>query len=172
VEITLRTDAGLEALSTVAGRADVVVGAGTVTSTSQVDRVVAAGARFVVTPGFDRAVVERCLHHGVPVLPGVATPGEVMAAMGLGIDVVKVFPAGLLGGPPFADALAGPFPRLRIVPSGGVTRENAAGYLAKPNVLAVSGTWVTPPGARDRRDPQVVTASAAATVVALGDDVR
>lgn len=142
VEITLRTAAGLPAIEALASRTDVRVGAGTVVTMAQVDAVVEAGARFVVTPGFDRAVVERCLEHGVPVLPGVATPGEVMAALGLRLDVVKLFPARLLGGPHMVDALAGPFPGLRVVPSGGVTAANEAAYLARPSVLAVSGTWV------------------------------
>jgi 2-dehydro-3-deoxyphosphogluconate aldolase/(4S)-4-hydroxy-2-oxoglutarate aldolase len=116
----------------------VLVGAGTVTTPAQVDRVVEAGAAFVVTPGFRPAVVERCLALGVDVLPGVATAGEIMGALDLGVDVVKLFPAEVLGGVALVDALAGPFPGVRLVPSGGVTAERAPDYLARPSVLAVS----------------------------------
>ena len=138
LEIALRRPGGLEALRAVAATPGVLVGAGTVLSAEQVDAVVDAGAAFVVTPGFSASVVDRCLVLGVPVLPGVSSAGEVMAALDLGVDVVKLFPAALLGGPAMADALAGPFPGVRLVPSGGVTAETAPDYLARPNVLAVS----------------------------------
>jgi 2-dehydro-3-deoxyphosphogluconate aldolase/(4S)-4-hydroxy-2-oxoglutarate aldolase len=142
LEVALRTPVAEEALARVAAGPALLVGAGTVISPEQVDRVVDLGARFVVTPGFSAPVVERCLALGVPVLPGVATPGEAMAALALGIDVVKLFPAAQLGGTAMVRALAGPFPGLRVVPSGGVTRGSAADYLALPTVLAVSGSWL------------------------------
>jgi 2-dehydro-3-deoxyphosphogluconate aldolase / (4S)-4-hydroxy-2-oxoglutarate aldolase len=138
LEIALRNDGALEALRAVTGDPDVLIGAGTVTTPAQVDAVVDAGAAFVVTPGFLPAVVERCLDHGVDVLPGVATAGEVMGALALGLDTVKLFPAEVLGGLAMVDALAGPFPQVRLVASGGVTAEKAADYLARPTVLAVS----------------------------------
>lgn len=139
LEVALRTPQAEAALAAATG-GPVVVGAGTVLSPDQVDRVVDAGAGFVVTPGLHAPVVERCLNLGVPVLPGVATPGEVMAALALGIDVLKLFPARELGGPAYLRALAGPFPQVRFVPSGGSTRD----YLELDNVLAVSGSWVLP----------------------------
>jgi 2-dehydro-3-deoxyphosphogluconate aldolase/(4S)-4-hydroxy-2-oxoglutarate aldolase len=138
LEIGLRREGALGALRAVAGHDRVLVGAGTVTTPAQVDRVVEAGAAFVVTPGFRPAVVERCLALGVDVLPGVATAGEIMGALDLGVDVVKLFPAEVLGGVALVDALAGPFPGVRLVPSGGVTAERAPDYLARPSVLAVS----------------------------------
>ncbi|MFC7497101.1 MULTISPECIES: bifunctional 4-hydroxy-2-oxoglutarate aldolase/2-dehydro-3-deoxy-phosphogluconate aldolase [unclassified Nocardioides] len=141
LEVALRSEAALEALAAAAS-GPVLVGAGTVRRVDQVDEVVAAGARFVVTPGFHAQVVERCLELEVPVLPGIASPGEAMAAMELGLDAVKLFPAAQLGGPAVVRALAGPFPDLRVVPSGGVTRDDAADYLALPTVLAVSGSWI------------------------------
>jgi 2-dehydro-3-deoxyphosphogluconate aldolase / (4S)-4-hydroxy-2-oxoglutarate aldolase len=141
LEVALRSEVALEALARAAD-GPVMVGAGTVRRVEQVDAVVAAGARFVVTPGFHAPIVGRCLELGVPVLPGVATPGEAMAALDLGLHAVKLFPAAQLGGPGAVRALAGPFPDLRVVPSGGVTREDAADYLALPTVLAVSGSWV------------------------------
>jgi 2-dehydro-3-deoxyphosphogluconate aldolase/(4S)-4-hydroxy-2-oxoglutarate aldolase len=141
VEIGLRSTVAVDAISLVAGRADILVGAGTVTTLAQVEEVVDAGARFVVTPGFRPEVVERCLELGLDVLPGVATPGEVMGALALGITTVKLFPAAVLGGVATVDALAGAFPHVRLVPSGGITAELRPQYLARPNVLAVSGSW-------------------------------
>ena len=145
VEITLRTAAGLPAIKRAAGR-EVLVGAGTVLTVDQVDRAVDAGAAFVVTPGFSSRVVEHCIRLGVPVLPGIATPGEVITALELGLDTVKLFPAAQLGGPEMVDALAGPFPDLRLVPSGGVDLARATDYLRRSAVIAVSGSWVTPRG--------------------------
>jgi 2-dehydro-3-deoxyphosphogluconate aldolase/(4S)-4-hydroxy-2-oxoglutarate aldolase len=144
IEVTLRTPAALAAIERLAGDPRVLVGAGTVVDSHQVDRAVEAGARFIVSPGLDIAVVRRCRALGVPVLPGVATPTEAMAALAEGIDVVKLFPAGPLGGPSMVAALAGPFPRLRLVPTGGIGVDDLPAYFAAPNVLAVGGTWVAP----------------------------
>jgi 2-dehydro-3-deoxyphosphogluconate aldolase/(4S)-4-hydroxy-2-oxoglutarate aldolase len=142
-EITLRTAGGLEAIRAVAqDQPDVVVGAGTVTTAAQVDDVVAAGARFVVSPGLSAAVVRRSQELGVTVLPGVATPSEVMAALDLGIDVVKLFPASVVGGPAAIKALSAPFPQVRFVPTGGVDAANLSDYLALDPVLAVGGSWM------------------------------
>lgn len=144
LEIALRSSAGLPGLRSIADRPDLLVGAGTVTSVDQVDAVVEAGASFVVTPGFHAPVVERCLAHGIPVLPGIATAGEMMSALSLGIDTVKLFPAQALGGVSYVDALAGPFPQVRVVASGGITSELTPAYLRRPTVLAVSRSWSTP----------------------------
>jgi 2-dehydro-3-deoxyphosphogluconate aldolase/(4S)-4-hydroxy-2-oxoglutarate aldolase len=144
VEVTLRTPAAVAAIGRLAADPALLVGAGTVLDVAQVDQAVEAGARFVVAPCLDVAVVRRCRALGVPVLPGIATPTEAMAAMREGLDAVKVFPAGPLGGRAFVAALGGPFPRLRLVPTGGITAADVADYLAAPNVLAVGGTWVAP----------------------------
>lgn len=141
LEVPLRTGAALPSIAALAG-GPLLVGAGTVLSPDQVDESVSAGAGFVVTPGLSLPVVRRCQELGVPVLPGVATPTEVMAALAAGADVVKLFPARELGGPGYLRALAGPFPQVRLVPSGGVTRADAQDYLDLPNVLAVSGSWL------------------------------
>lgn len=167
VEIALRTDAGLAAIRYAASATDVLVGAGTVLTAAQVDHVVDAGAGFVVTPGLSPAVVERCLHHGVPVLPGVATPGEVMLALALGIETVKLFPAEQLGGPGMVTALNGPFPQLRIVPSGGVDLVRSLDYLASPCVPAVSGSWVAGRQAIAGHRFDAIREAAAETVAAL-----
>jgi 2-dehydro-3-deoxyphosphogluconate aldolase/(4S)-4-hydroxy-2-oxoglutarate aldolase len=142
MEITLRTAAGLDAITRVADAGNMLVGAGTVLDPSDVDRVADAGARFIVTPGFDREVVDRALERGLDILPGTATATDVQAALRAGLSAVKVFPADRLGGLGFISSLAGPFPDVAFVPSGGVGPANLAEYLAHPNVPAVSGSWM------------------------------
>jgi len=143
-EITLRTPAGVDAIRALAGRGDFVVGAGTVTTTAQVDAVVDAGARFAVSPGLDPDVVDRCAQRGLPLVPGVATASDIQRAVAAGIRDLKLFPAHLLGGLAAVGAFAGPFPDVRFLPSGGVTAENARAYLDDPAVFAVSGSWMVP----------------------------
>ena len=145
-EITFRTAAGPAAVAALAHRDDLLVGAGTVLTAEQVDVAVAAGARFLVSPGLGLDVVERARQHGVTVLPGVATATELQAAVGAGLGAVKFFPAGQLGGLGMLDALAGPFPGVRFMPSGGVTEANAAEYLGHPSVFAVGASWMVPRG--------------------------
>lgn len=146
-EITFRTASAPDAIRAMADRGDVLVGAGTVLTPAQVDRAVAAGAQYVVSPGTSRAVVERAQEHGVPVLPGAVTASEVQAALDLGLDTVKFFPAGTSGGSAAIAALAAPFGGLRFVPTGGVGPANLDQYLALPCVAAVGGSWMVP---RDR----------------------
>jgi len=141
-EVTLRTPGALEALRAFTKQPGVLVGAGSVTTAAQVDQVVEAGARFVVSPGFSEQVLDRCRSRGVPALPGVATATEIMRALDAGVDVVKVFPAGQLGGPAGVRALAAPFPGLRLVPTGGVRAAELADYLALDAVAAVGGSWM------------------------------
>ena len=143
-EVTFRTAAAGEAIRVMAARGDVLVGAGTVLTVAQVDQAVAAGARFVVSPGLSRAVVERCAEHGVPVLPGAVTATEVQAALELGVATVKFFPAATSGGPAAITALAAPFGGVRFVPTGGVSPANLGQYLAVPSVAAVGGSWMVP----------------------------
>jgi 2-dehydro-3-deoxyphosphogluconate aldolase/(4S)-4-hydroxy-2-oxoglutarate aldolase len=168
VEVTLRTPAAVTAIERLADEPALLVGAGTVLESAQVDRAVQAGARFIVSPGLDGAVVRRCRTLGVPVLPGVATPTEAMSAMAEGLDAVKLFPAGSLGGPALAAAFAGPFPRLRLVPTGGIGLADVPAYLSAPNVLAVGGTWVAPAALvrAGRFDEIAQRAAAAAAAVA------
>lgn len=146
-EVTFRTAAAADAIRAMADRGDVLVGAGTVVTAAQVDRAVAAGAQYLVSPGTSRAVVERAQEHGVPVLPGAVTASEVQAALDLGLDTVKFFPAGTSGGSKAIAALAAPFGGLRFVPTGGVGPANLEEYLALPCVAAVGGSWMVP---RDR----------------------
>jgi 2-dehydro-3-deoxyphosphogluconate aldolase / (4S)-4-hydroxy-2-oxoglutarate aldolase len=142
-EITLRLPGAVDAVRAVAKEhPEVLVGAGTVLTPDQVDDAVAAGARYLVSPGTSAAVVRRAQEHGIPVLPGTATASDIMAALELGIDVVKLFPAGVVGGPAAVKALAAPFPQVRFVPTGGVNEGNLAAYLALKPVLAVGGSWM------------------------------
>jgi 2-dehydro-3-deoxyphosphogluconate aldolase/(4S)-4-hydroxy-2-oxoglutarate aldolase len=163
-EVTLRTPAALDAIRALADRGDLLVGAGTVLTAGQVDTVVAAGARFVVSPGTSRAVVERCAEHGVPVLPGAVTATEVQAALDLGVGTVKFFPAGTSGGPAAIRALAAPFGDVRFVPTGGVGPATLADYLAVPAVAAVGGSWMVARDAVGRGDVATIQALVAEAV--------
>lgn len=145
-EITFRTDAGVEALRRLAGRGDLLVGAGTVLTPAQVDEAVRAGAAFVVSPGLSRPVVQRCLDHGVLPLPGAVTATEVLAALELGLTTVKFFPAESSGGAAAVKALSAPFGGVQFMPTGGIGPANLADYLALPAVRAVGGSWMVPRG--------------------------
>ncbi len=143
-EVTFRTDAAPEAIEAMARMDELLVGAGTVVSRQQVDTAVDAGARFVVSPGLDAGVVRRCQELSVPVFPGVATPSEIMQAVALDLSVLKLFPAGALGGRDYLDSVAAPFPEVRFIPTGGVNAENVGDWLAHPRVLACGGSWMVP----------------------------
>lgn len=146
-EVTFRTCAAEDSIRAMAARGDILVGAGTVLTVTQLDRAVAAGASFVVSPGLSRAIVERCQEHGVLALPGIVTATEIQAALELGLNAVKFFPAGTSGGAPAIAALTAPFGELRFVPTGGIGPKNLAEYLSIPAVVAVGGSWMVP---RDR----------------------
>jgi 2-dehydro-3-deoxyphosphogluconate aldolase/(4S)-4-hydroxy-2-oxoglutarate aldolase len=169
-EVTFRTAAAPDSIRAMAARGDILVGAGTVLTVAQVDQAVAAGARFVVSPGLSRAVVERCGEHGVLALPGAVTATEVQAALELGLTTVKFFPAGTSGGAAAIKALAAPFGGVRFVPTGGVGPKNLADYLALPAVAAVGGSWMVPRDlvrSGDFAGIQTLTAEAVALVLAL-----
>ncbi|MEX5297549.1 bifunctional 4-hydroxy-2-oxoglutarate aldolase/2-dehydro-3-deoxy-phosphogluconate aldolase [Kocuria sp. CPCC 205292] len=142
LEVALRNDYGLAAIERIAARGDVVVGAGTVLSVEQLRRSLDLGASFVVAPGLDEEVVEAALAAGVPVLPGIMTPSDVQRGIRLGLDRLKLFPAGVAGGLALIGALAPVFPGIGFMPSGGVNPANLAEYLAHPAVFAASGSWI------------------------------
>lgn len=144
-EVTFRTAVAADAIRLLTAQTDLLVGAGTVVRPEQVDAAVAAGARFVVTPGLSRTVVERCVALDVPVIPGVVTASDVIAALELGLDVLKLFPAEAAGGVTLLQALHAPFPDVRWVPTGGVGAANAAEYLALDYVAAIGGSWMAAP---------------------------
>ncbi len=143
MEITMRTDAALDSIREVARSCpDMLVGAGTVVNLEQCRACVEAGAKFIVSPGFDPETVAWCVGEGVPVLPGCVTPTEIMAAMKLGLDTFKFFPANIYGGLKAMKALAGPFGGVRFVPTGGVNGDNLKDYITEPFILAVGGSWL------------------------------
>lgn len=144
VEITLRDPQALAALRAASGAADdgVAVGAGTVCNAEQMKAAMDAGATFVVSPGFDPSLTRHAIAAGAPYLPGVATASEVMAARELGLRLLKFFPAEAMGGVATLRALAGPFPDVSFVPTGGVDAGNMRGYLQLPTVRAVGGSWL------------------------------
>jgi 2-dehydro-3-deoxyphosphogluconate aldolase/(4S)-4-hydroxy-2-oxoglutarate aldolase len=143
-EVTLRTAAGLDSIAEMAKNPDLLVGAGTVITADQVDRVVEVGARFIVSPGLNPRVVERALELGIDVVPGAVTPSEIMTALELGLTTLKFFPANVYGGPSALKALGAPFGNVSFIPTGGVSTTNIAEYLALKNVVAVGGSWMVP----------------------------
>jgi 2-dehydro-3-deoxyphosphogluconate aldolase/(4S)-4-hydroxy-2-oxoglutarate aldolase len=145
-EITFRTAGAPEAIRRIAdGYPDLLLGAGTVLQPDQAKQAVDAGARFIVSPGLSRPVVEWCQRAAVAVMPGVATPTEVLMAMEYGLSILKVFPAEALGGVSLLEALAAPFGGVKLVPTGGISAANLASYLRLPAVLAVGGSWMVAP---------------------------
>ena len=142
-EITFRTAAAAEAIRRLTGEVrEMLAGAGTVLTVQQAEQAVLAGAQYIVSPGFDAAVVDWCQEHHVPVLPGVATPTEINMALARGVKILKFFPAEEFGGVRMLKALYGPYPEVRFIPTGGIRAHNLAEYLALPNVAACGGSWM------------------------------
>lgn len=143
VEITFRTAQAEEAIRRIANTVpEILVGAGTVLTIEQVDKAKAAGAKFIVSPGLNPKVVEHCLAHELPVLPGCSNPSDIELALSFGLDVVKFFPAENLGGTAMLKALSGPYGGVKFIPTGGVNEKNVNDYLSLPCVLACGGTWM------------------------------
>ena len=158
IELTLRTDNALTSLKLIADEVpDILVGAGTVLTPAQADAAVAAGAQFLVSPGVTPSLLEHMLTLRVPILPGVATVGEVMQVLESGLTAMKFFPAGPAGGPEYLAAIGAPIPQVQFCPTGGVSPGTAAAYLALPNVSCVGGSWLTPRGAIENEDWQQIT---------------
>jgi len=165
IEVVLRTDEALRCLEAV-GKAvpQAIVGAGTVLCAEQAEAAIGAGARFIVSPGLDDAVVRAAIAHGVPVFPGVATATELQRAHNLGLRTVKFFPAGVAGGTAMIKALSSAFRGMKFMPTGGISASNLAQYLALPSVVACGGSWLTPAAAIERDDYREITALAAEAV--------
>ena len=145
-EVTLRTEAALDSLRALAGREELLLGAGTVHSAEQAAAAVDAGAQFVVTPGFNPRTVKWCQENQVPVFPGIATPTDLELALEHGVETVKFFPAETLGGVNTLKAFSGPYGQMRFIPTGGIHAGNLADYLALPSVLACGGSWMVKAG--------------------------
>ena len=146
-EITFRTPAAAEAIRRMSGEVgEMLVGAGTVLTVQQAEQAILAGAQYIVSPGFDAAVVDWCREQGVAVLPGVATPTEINMALARDVKLLKFFPAEEFGGIRMLKALHGPYPDVRFMPTGGINAANLAEYLALPNVVACGGSWMATGG--------------------------
>jgi len=153
LEVTLRTPVALDCMRAIAAEVpEGVLGAGTLRSPADVKAAVAAGCRFGVSPGWLDSVARACRDDGLPLLPGVATASEVMAAMADGLHFLKFFPATAAGGIPMLKALAGPFPDISFCPTGGITPATAHEFLALPNVKVCGGSWLTPADALEQGD--------------------
>ncbi|MCF3127266.1 bifunctional 4-hydroxy-2-oxoglutarate aldolase/2-dehydro-3-deoxy-phosphogluconate aldolase [Acinetobacter soli] len=145
LEITLRTAAGLAAIERASQLADdIVVGVGTITKPEHCAQAKKAGAQFGVSPGLTKDLHLASQDAGLPLLPGVMTPSDLIQAIELGYDMVKFFPAQQAGGVAMLQAFYGPFPNLRFCPTGGITVETAPDFLKQPNVVCVGGSWLTP----------------------------
>ena len=167
LEVTMRTPVALRCIEAIARAVpQAIVGAGTVRSVQDARAAQTAGARFAVSPGYTAAVGGTCRDIGLPLLPGVATASELMAAQAGGHDFVKFFPATAAGGIPMLKALAGPFPDVSFCPTGGLTPQNAPDFLALPQVKVCGGSWLTPPDAIAARDwPRITRLAQAAAAL-------
>lgn len=163
IEVTLRTAAALPAIEAMRRAVPAaVIGAGTVVSREQLAAAVGAGSQFLVSPGFSAALGAEAHRAGVPLLPGISTPTELMAALEAGFDTLKFFPAEQAGGVPMLKALFAPFPTVRFCPTGGIVPHKAADYLAQPNVVAIGMSSVAPQNLMEAGEFSVVTALARA----------
>ncbi len=162
LEVTLRTPAALACIQAIARAVpEAIVGAGTLRSVADVRAALDAGSQFGVSPGYSVGLAKACAEQGLPLLPGVATASEVLAASEAGHRFLKFFPAQAAGGVAMLKALAGPFADIAFCPTGGITQDNAAQYLALPNVRVCGGSWLTPPEALAQQDWARITALAA-----------
>ena len=158
LEVTLRTEQALAVIRRMNLVKGAIVGAGTVTNKDQLDASLSAGAEFIVSPGLTEPLARAAIKAGIPFLPGVATAGDIMRGMDLGLEHFKFFPAMAAGGIPALKALAAPFYGAKFCPTGGITVDTAPEWLALKQVLCVGGSWVVPPGAK----PEAIRALAAA----------
>ena len=173
-EVTFRTQHAAEAIRRISAEVpQVLTGAGTVTTTEQVDTAVAAaGAKFIVTPGFNPKVVDYCLERNIPILPGASGPSEIEQAMERGLEVVKCFPAEALGGLPYIKALSGPYTEMKFMPTGGVNEKNLLDYLSFNKIICCGGSWMVPGDAVKARDwDRIRTLTASAVQLMLGLEI-
>lgn len=171
-EITFRTAAAADAIRAVATKfPDMLVGAGTVLTVDQAKAAIDAGSKFIVTPGFDEAVVDYCIEQGVPITPGVMTPTEINMALNKGLNLLKFFPAEIAGGVKALKAIGGPYGGVRFIPTGGISPANLTTYLSLPSVHACGGSWLVKKNLIAAGDFSTITALAAEGV-ALVQTIR
>jgi len=167
LEVTLRTPAALEAIKLIAEQVpEAVVGAGTVTNAEQLQAVIAAGAKFAISPGMTRELLQAGKEAAIPLIPGIASISELMEGMGLGYTHFKFFPAEAAGGTKTLKSIYGPFADIRFCPTGGINEQNYREYLALPNVSCVGGSWIVPDNAIANKDWHKVTELTAKAVAA------
>ncbi len=161
LEVTLRTEAAIEAIRRIAAEVpEVTVGAGTVTRPRELEAVRDAGGSFAVSPGLVPELARAAHANELPLLPGVMTPSEALAARDWGFEILKLFPANVAGGIPFLKAISGPLPDLQFCPTGGVNAASFRDYLELPNVICVGGSWVAPAAAVEAAEWSQITALA------------
>jgi len=142
-EITFRTPAAEETIRRISSSLpEIIVGAGTVLSVDQANKAASAGARFIVSPGFNQKVVDWCLQNEMPVTPGVVTPTEIDMALDRGLNILKFFPAEAIGGIAVLKAISAPYGGVKFIPTGGINQNNLADYLALPSVHCCGGSWL------------------------------
>ncbi|MCP4490839.1 MAG: bifunctional 4-hydroxy-2-oxoglutarate aldolase/2-dehydro-3-deoxy-phosphogluconate aldolase [Gammaproteobacteria bacterium] len=168
LEVTLRTDNALEVISAMSDVEGAIVGVGTVTRAQQFALAKQAGSRFAVTPGLSSGLIEAAPEAGMPVLPGVMTPSELITAVECGFNLLKLFPAQVAGGVAMLKSLAAPFADVGFCPTGGVSVANMTSYLELPNVICVGGSWLAPAELLAKKDWQAITALARSAVNAVG----
>jgi 2-dehydro-3-deoxyphosphogluconate aldolase/(4S)-4-hydroxy-2-oxoglutarate aldolase len=165
LELTLRTPVALRAIEAIANEVEgAIIGVGTITRPEDFDASVKAGALFGVSPGLTQELIAAARDSSLPLLPGVMTPSDVIAARAAGVTEHKLFPAQQAGGVGMLKALGGPFPELNFCPTGGIGAATAPDFLALPNVVCVGGSWLTPPDAVAARDWGRISALARDTV--------
>ena len=170
MEITMRTEAGIAAIRAVSEQVpDMLVGAGTILSLAKCRESVAAGARFIVSPGYDPVIVNWCIANQMPITPGCVTPTEITTALNAGIKTVKFFPANIYGGAKGCNNLYAPFKSagLRFIPTGGVNNDNLNEYADKPFILAIGGGWLCDPASVSSHNYAAITETAKAAIDAL-----
>ncbi len=169
VEVTFRTEAAKDAMNrTAKSGLPILIGAGTVQSVDQVKGAVDCGAKFIVSPGLNRKVVEYCVEKNIAVIPGVVTPTEIEDAMSYGLEVLKFFPAESVGGVSYLQAIAAPYKKMRFIPTGGIDESNLLSYLKLPSVLACGGSWMVKKeliAAKKFEEISILSASAVKTML-------
>lgn len=169
-EVTFRTACAAEAIRKIAdAEPDVLVGAGTVISVEQAKAAVEAGAKYIISPGFDAEVVKWCIDNNVPITPGCSDASDVSVAAKMGLEVVKFFPAEAAGGLKVLKALSGPFPNMKFIPTGGIGPDNLGSYLAFKKIIACGGSWMVPGDMLDNNDWDGITALAREAILKMLD---
>lgn len=144
IEVTYRTNNAGQCIASICKNIpEIIVGAGTITNIAQAKDAIKSGAKFLIMPGFDKQVVQFAIKKNIPIIPGVSSPTQIMQAQNLGLTVLKLFPASILGGIELLKTLNGPFANIKFIPTGGINLNNAKEFLAQKNVLAVGGSWIT-----------------------------